>query len=58
MRMSIVQGRWFTAQDGPDDGLVVVINETAAANLFPGENPVGQRVMYNFDSDPIPSGET
>jgi predicted permease len=54
MRMSIVQGRWFTAQDGPDDGLVVVINETAAANLFPGENPVGQRVMYNFDSDANP----
>jgi len=55
MRMSVVQGRWFTAQDAPDDGLVVVINETAAANLFPGQNPIGQRVMYNYnsDSDPI-----
>jgi predicted permease len=53
MGMSLAQGRWFTAQDGPDDLAVVVINETAAANLFPGESPIGQRVNYNDPRDPV-----
>lgn len=53
MRMSMVQGRWFTEEDGPDAGRVVVINETAAANLFPGENPIGKRINYDSDTNPV-----
>src|SRR5690606_36235868 len=53
MRMSLAQGRWFAAQDGPDDELVVVINETAAATLFPGENPIGLRVNVNGAANPV-----
>lgn len=53
MRMSVVQGRWFEASDGPDDGLVVVLNETAAASLFPGESPIGRRVNVNDPMNPV-----
>ena len=53
MGMSLVQGRWFDGSDGPDDARVVVLNETAAARLFPGENPVGRRVNINDPANPV-----
>jgi hypothetical protein len=38
------RGRGFTALDGPDAPPVVVINETMARLVFPGEDPVGRRI--------------
>lgn len=49
MRMELVRGRWFTPDDRFGEPLVVVINETAAASLFPGQNPIGQRLRFTED---------
>ncbi|UCF17222.1 MAG: ABC transporter permease, partial [Phycisphaerales bacterium] len=40
----LLQGRYFTTADvaGPDNA--IIINETAARQLWPGENPVGKRL--------------
>jgi putative ABC transport system permease protein len=44
MGIPIVRGRGFSAEDGPTAPPVAVINETMARRLFPGEEPLGQRV--------------
>jgi putative ABC transport system permease protein len=43
----LIRGRLFEPTDGPDDPLVVVINETFAAEHFPGEDPIGQKIAYD-----------
>lgn len=43
----LIRGRMFDSSDGPDSPLVVVINETFAAEHFPGEDPIGQRIAYD-----------
>ena len=43
----LIRGRLFQPTDGPDDPLVVVINETFAREHFPGEDPLGQRIAYD-----------
>ncbi|MEM7415252.1 MAG: ABC transporter permease [Gemmatimonadota bacterium] len=48
----LLRGRLFDGRDGPEDPLVIVINEAAAEQYFPGEDPVGQRVAY--DREPTP----
>jgi predicted permease len=47
----LVRGRLFEGTDGSDDPLVVVINETFAAEHFPGEDPVGQKIAYDRAAD-------
>ncbi|HVF70370.1 MAG TPA: ABC transporter permease [Chthoniobacterales bacterium] len=46
------QGRDFTWQDRPNSPLVVIINETMAKKLFPGENPIGRRLITGIASIP------
>src|SRR3954464_14931134 len=48
----IKQGRDFTWQDRSGSPLVVIINETMAKKLFPGENPVGRRLITGIASIP------
>lgn len=52
MAIPIVRGRGFTHEDGPTAPPVAVINETMARRLFPGQDPLGQRVRMG----PNPSG--
>ena len=40
----LLQGRDFTAADTSDKPKVVVINESMARQLWPGENPIGKRI--------------
>lgn len=40
------RGRAFRVQDGVDDQPVVIVNETMAARLWPGIDPIGRRVRY------------
>jgi putative ABC transport system permease protein len=55
MRIPLRQGRWLTAADRAQSPNVVLINETAARTLFPGENPIGRHI--NLASDWGPPGE-
>ena len=44
MRIPLRRGRALTAADGPTAPPVIVVNETMARQLWPGEDPVGRRV--------------
>ena len=43
LRMPLVRGRLFTADDRRGAPRVTVVNEAAARALFPGEDPLGKR---------------
>ena len=45
MRIPILQGRDFRAQDEIASTPVVIINEALAHQAFPGENPIGKHIM-------------
>jgi putative ABC transport system permease protein len=42
----LMRGRAFETTDGPASGKVVIINQTLADQLFPGEDPVGKRIAW------------
>ena len=45
----LLSGREFSTTDRVGSGLVVVLNKTAAEKLFPGRDPIGQRVAWTGD---------
>jgi len=45
MGIPLLRGRDFNATDGPAAPPVIVINQTMARQLFPGEDPIGRRVQ-------------
>ena len=45
MRIPLKSGRLFTQFDGPTSTPVMIINETMASQMFPGEDPIGKRVL-------------
>ena len=45
MRVPLLRGRGFTAQDDTNGVPVVIVNETFARQAWPGENPVGKRIV-------------
>ena len=42
----VIKGRVFAATDTPMSGKVVVINQSLAEKLFPGEDPTGKRIAW------------
>jgi predicted permease len=54
MRIELVRGRGFTAQDRKGAPLVMVISETLAREAFPGQDPIGKRIAC---CEPGPNGE-
>ncbi|HEV2352349.1 MAG TPA: ABC transporter permease [Terriglobia bacterium] len=52
MGIPLLQGREFTAQDGPGSPGVAIINQAMAKSFWPGENPVGQRLRLPNGSNP------
>jgi len=44
MRIPLKRGRLFTGDDRRGAPLVMVVNESAARGLFPGEDPIGKQV--------------
>lgn len=42
MRIPLVEGRLFTPDDDRESAVVVIVNETAAATMFPGGDAIGQ----------------
>jgi predicted permease len=47
MRIPVVTGRAFNGTDSPGSTPVVIINETLARRLWPGQSPLGQQVMLD-----------
>ncbi|HEY4563463.1 MAG TPA: ABC transporter permease, partial [Thermoanaerobaculia bacterium] len=52
LRIPLLAGRTFTAQEAVEDRKVAVINETLARKYFPGVNPVGKRILVNMTAEP------
>jgi predicted permease len=48
--MHLTEGRDFSWQDGPKSEKVVIINETVARRLWPGEDPVGRIAVADGDA--------
>jgi len=48
MAIPLLQGRYFTSQDGPESPPVAIINRTLAKRYWPGEDPIGKR-LKGFD---------
>ena len=44
----LLSGRNLNANDGQDSPAVAVINETLARTLFPGEDPIGQTLVFDW----------
>ncbi len=49
LQIPLLQGRYFTAQDKRDGSLVIIINDTFAERLWPGQNPIGKRMRIGFE---------
>jgi putative ABC transport system permease protein len=45
MQIPLKQGRLFTDHDDAQSPKVVIVNETMARKLWPGESPIGRRLM-------------
>ncbi|HEX8561277.1 MAG TPA: ABC transporter permease [Pyrinomonadaceae bacterium] len=55
MNIPLVSGRAFTEQEAVEDRKVAVVNETMARKYFPGEDPVGKRILVSMGSEPAPT---
>jgi predicted permease len=45
----LLQGREFSATDGPLAGRVAIINQTLAEAYFPAEDPIGKRIAFRSE---------
>ena len=52
MRISLKYGRTFTDADRVDAPPVAILNETMARRYWPGENPVGRRILIDGSGGP------
>jgi predicted permease len=43
MGTTLLRGRYFTPQDGPQSPLVAIIDESMARRYWPGQDPIGKR---------------
>ena len=52
MRIPLKRGRLLAAEDGPDTPRVLVVGETTAQKLWPGQDPIGRRVRLMDGTGP------
>lgn len=52
LHIPLIKGRLFNSQDGPEAPPVVVINQTLARLIYPGEAAVGRRIQLGTDHEP------
>jgi putative ABC transport system permease protein len=55
MHIPLKRGRLYTQQEVSEMRHVVVVNEAFASDIFPGQDPIGQRVTINMKQDNQPS---
>jgi putative ABC transport system permease protein len=53
MGIPVIRGRAFNEGDKKDSPSVVIISETLARKIFPGEDPVGKRLVIDDDRPPF-----
>jgi putative ABC transport system permease protein len=53
LEVPVLQGREFTRRDQEGAPAVAIINETLAKRFWPGENPVGKRLMLVREKDAV-----
>jgi len=53
MRIALKAGRYFTSFDRVDSEPVAIVNERLAARLWPGLDPIGQRLRYGPQSQAV-----
>jgi predicted permease len=51
MRIAFAQGRPFRAEDRADQPNVVIVNESFARHVFPGESAIGKTLMRGANAD-------
>ncbi len=54
IRIPVLQGRDFSASDTASAPLVVIISKAMAQRWWPNENPIGQRITFDFVPDEQP----
>jgi predicted permease len=52
LRIPIVRGRTFTDRDAPQNPAVVVINDVLARQIWPDDDPIGQRLVLGHGTGP------
>ena len=52
LQIPLLQGRYFTAQDKLEAPFAIIVNDTLAARLWPGQNPLGKRFRVGFEEKP------
>jgi putative ABC transport system permease protein len=55
MNIPVVSGRTFTEQEAVENRKVAVVNEAMVRKHFPGEDPLGKRILVNMGSNPSPT---
>jgi putative ABC transport system permease protein len=51
MQARLVHGRFLNQYDTPESQRVIVVNETFASRYWPGQDPVGKRMVFGRPSD-------
>jgi putative ABC transport system permease protein len=54
LAMRVIRGRVFDDRDGPDAPQVVIVNETLARKIWPGEDPVGKHLKQGWSDSKTP----
>ena len=54
LRARLIRGRTFERTDGADTTRVVLINQTLANQFFPGDNPIGRRLVLAYGNQRTP----
>jgi predicted permease len=49
LKIPLVSGRFFTANDSPEAPGVLIVNHAFARDYFPNDNPVGQRIRFTYN---------
>ncbi len=49
MNMTLLKGRQFTDQDRRETPAVIIVNESLAAKVWPNQDPLGQRLVIDYN---------